>query len=117
MVLAFVAIAFATAIHARTAPGVGDERLAACLLADGSIEDLCRHGEGDHDHTAECPLCHPVSAPDLPEIARPPVGIGYILSPFASRSPGKSRHARDPATPLRGPPMILGIRPEERVPA
>lgn len=77
--LSLILVAFAHRPLARTdaASGYANVELAAFVLPDGTLPDICLTGEGDTGHSAAsyCEACRIVSSVDLPC----PLG-GYVVT-------------------------------------
>lgn len=95
-------------VTARPLPSEMDLRLDAWLMAGGSPDELC----GDHgaDHKGgHCPLCTLAAPTGLPPVTAHLLDaeqriLARIVLPPIRRAAG---HARDPATPKRGPPHLI----------
>lgn len=108
VMMALLALAFATATVARAAPTATEVRLEAFQLAGGVADDLCNTKDSDHPHLYSCSLCHLISSGDLPEAMLSLTGIeqlvvATVILPQLRRAAARPR---DPATPPRGPPAI-----------
>ncbi|MFC0198859.1 hypothetical protein [Paracoccus rhizosphaerae] len=105
--LTMVSLAFASATVVQGVPTLSDVRLEAYVLAAGSVADLCLHDEPQHSHPSRCSLCHLIAGCDLPPADLRLIAIeqrvaAAIIRPQIERA---TLCPRDPATPLRGPPV------------
>ncbi|WP_347137836.1 hypothetical protein [Paracoccus sp. SSK6] len=106
--MALLAVALATGMAARPVPSEMDLRLDAWVMAGGSLDDLCGDHGADHKD-GHCPLCNLAAPTGLPPVTASLLDaeqriLASIVLPQIRRAAG---HARDPATPKRGPPHLI----------
>ncbi|MBK4214553.1 hypothetical protein JJJ17_01295 [Paracoccus caeni] len=105
--IAVLALAFATGMHARPLPTEMETRLEASLLAGFSINDFCLSDKDSHEKSTHCSLCYLITASHLPRIDRLEINaeqrvFATIVLPQIQRA---AAHPRDPTTSKRGPPQ------------
>ncbi|WP_295045207.1 DUF2946 family protein [uncultured Paracoccus sp.] len=105
LILAVVVAGF----NMRPVPSEMALRLEVWAMAGLPVDDLCADHGTTRDHDGHCPLCTLTGVAGLPPVMAFAVDaeqriLARIVLPQIRRAAG---HARDPAVPKRGPPVLI----------